>query len=159
RPQERRPPADRLCRRNRQPCRRSSPKAGIEELRHGGRKPGLAGRHGLRVRRERSRAGDANRRDPSGEARRQDRDCTAHLRRSPEAAARLTQLRIMNRDELRQALSFYQDLGITELYRATASDSGDAPVVPAPIAATPPVPAPDVLIPLAPPGDTLEKIQ
>ena len=63
----------------------------------------------------------------------------------------------MTRDELRSVLTFYSDLGVTELYRV--------PVAPQTIVATPvlemktPVSAPDMLIPLAPPDDTLEKIQ
>ena len=51
----------------------------------------------------------------------------------------------MNRDQLRQALSFYRDLGVTDLYRAAAPASA--------------APAEPVLPTLEPPGDTLEKIQ
>jgi uracil-DNA glycosylase family 4 len=65
----------------------------------------------------------------------------------------------MTRDELRSVLSFYSDLGVTELYRVSAPPHA---VVAAPVAevkARKPEPAPDMLIPLAPPDDTLEKIQ
>src|SRR5437868_4677695 len=70
----------------------------------------------------------------------------------------------MNRDQLRAALTFYSDLGVTDLYRVAP---GQAPViaeVAAPIVAVKtqapiPVPIPEMLIPLAPPDDTLEKIQ
>lgn len=65
----------------------------------------------------------------------------------------------MTHDELRSALSFYSDLGVTELYRVPAADH---PIVAAPVVevkARKPEPAPDMLIPLAPPDDTLEKIQ
>ena len=60
----------------------------------------------------------------------------------------------MNPDELRQTLRFYQDLGVTDLYRAA----------PPPAAFKPPAPAPppsmDIVLPsLQPSGDTLEKIQ
>ena len=61
----------------------------------------------------------------------------------------------MNRDDLLQSLRFYQDLGVTDLYRAAAPM--EAPVVPKPEVkmSTAPVSLP----PLAPSGDTLEKIQ
>src|SRR5580700_10053429 len=54
----------------------------------------------------------------------------------------------MNADELRQALSFYRDIGVTDLYR----------VPPKPLENILPA-IPDVLPSLAPAGDTLEKIQ
>src|SRR5580704_10311309 len=58
----------------------------------------------------------------------------------------------MTRDELRSVLSFYSDLGVTELYRV--------PAVAAPVLEMKtPVSASEMLIPLAPPDDTLEKIQ
>ena len=63
----------------------------------------------------------------------------------------------MNRDELRDALKFYADLGITDLYRSAAvpvsvrenqlQESSIQGISQEP------------LLPLAPPGDTLEKIQ
>ncbi len=54
----------------------------------------------------------------------------------------------MTKDQLRQRLEFYQDLGITTLYmHATA---------PAPLPA--PLPAPIEIVPLAPSGDTLFQI-
>jgi len=65
----------------------------------------------------------------------------------------------MNRDELLQSLRFYQDLGVTDLYRASAPP--EAPVLPKPeMKLSAPAPEPAVsLPPLAPSGDTLEKIQ
>jgi uracil-DNA glycosylase family 4 len=62
----------------------------------------------------------------------------------------------MNRDELRQRLAFYQDLGVKHVYRraATAATSEGEP---APIAADSTVP--ESLPPLAPPGETLAQIK
>jgi uracil-DNA glycosylase family 4 len=61
----------------------------------------------------------------------------------------------MNRDQLREALGFYRDLGITDLYRiAPPRSEPEYPVI-APARAVPP----ETLPPLAPPGDTLEIIQ
>src|SRR4029077_771530 len=65
----------------------------------------------------------------------------------------------MTRDELRSVLSFYSDLGVTDLYRVPAVVQS---VIAAPVPEMKPripEPAPDILIPLAPPDDTLEKIQ
>jgi hypothetical protein len=58
----------------------------------------------------------------------------------------------MNRDELRNRLTFYQDLGVKQIYkRATPVDA-------AALAPTAAAPAPAIiepsLPPLAPPGDT-----
>jgi len=64
----------------------------------------------------------------------------------------------MNRDELRNRLTFYQDLGVKQLYkRATPVDAA----VPATTAAAAPAPAiiEPALPPLAPPGDTLALIR
>jgi uracil-DNA glycosylase family 4 len=61
----------------------------------------------------------------------------------------------MTRDELLQSLRFYQDLGVTDLYRAAAPL--EAPVVPKPEMK---VSSPPVVLPtIEPSGDTLEKIQ
>src|SRR5580658_10429663 len=88
----------------------------------------------------------------------------------------------MTREELRQALSFYRDLGVTDLYRSGAGFSLGAPSGPGlqpPSAggdesallcrdAESPPPSRDrkgaiegteSLIPLAPSGDTLDQIQ
>ena len=56
----------------------------------------------------------------------------------------------MDRDQLRQYLEFYQDLGISSVYRRTAPPQ-------APIIEMPQVKIPDIL-PLAPVGDTLLRI-
>ena len=56
----------------------------------------------------------------------------------------------MDRDQLRQYLEFYQDLGISSVYRRTAPPQ-------APIIEMPQVKIPDIL-PLAPVGDTLMRI-
>jgi DNA polymerase len=62
----------------------------------------------------------------------------------------------MNRDELRNRLTFYQDLGVKQLYKRAI------PVSAAPVA-TAAAPAPAIiepaLPPLAPPGDTLALIR
>jgi DNA polymerase len=70
---------------------------------------------------------------------------------------------VITREQLRAYLSFYADLGVTDLYRAAG---GLRPVAAVPVAEpnliVPPKPAappPEMLIPLAPPDDTLEKIQ
>jgi DNA polymerase len=52
----------------------------------------------------------------------------------------------MTRDEVRSYLSFYRDLGVTEVYRRPATVANAAP-------------APDPLPPLAPSGDTLLQIR
>src|SRR5258707_218284 len=74
----------------------------------------------------------------------------------------------MTRAELRAYLSFYADLGVTDLYRADVPTvllqsepvvAVPAPVRPMPPPAPEPARAPEMLIPLAPSGDTLEKIQ
>src|ERR1022692_3197987 len=66
----------------------------------------------------------------------------------------------MTRDELRQSLSFYRDLGVTDVYRVAPSVT---PILGTSVNPSPQeiqLPAvPDVLPSLAPPGDTLEKIQ
>jgi uracil-DNA glycosylase family 4 len=63
----------------------------------------------------------------------------------------------MNRDELRNRLTFYQDLGVKQLYkRATSVDAA----VPTTTAAAPaPAIIEPALPPLAPPGDTLALIR
>ena len=53
----------------------------------------------------------------------------------------------MNRDELRQALSFYKDLGVTDLFRAEPRPDGPCAGPPAPVSVVPP---------LAPPPETQE---
>src|SRR5579863_936431 len=58
----------------------------------------------------------------------------------------------MNKEDLRQSLRFYQDLGITDLYRAPVPET---PVTTPEMQATPPLSLP----PLEPAGDTLEIIQ
>lgn len=69
----------------------------------------------------------------------------------------------MNRDELRQTLRFYQDLGVTDLYRASAlqpsGESAPPAAIPAPPLSVAPAPMEMVLPTLQPSGDTLEKIQ
>ena len=78
----------------------------------------------------------------------------------------------MTRDKLRQALEFYRDLGVTDLYRpvgqpvspAANIDSNLAPETePRPqgsgLQPAPPAASEESLLPLAPSGDTLEKIQ
>jgi len=63
----------------------------------------------------------------------------------------------MNRDELRNRLTFYQDLGVKQLYKRATSVDAAAP------ATTAAAPAPAIiepaLSPLAPPGDTLALIR
>jgi DNA polymerase len=63
----------------------------------------------------------------------------------------------MNRDELRNRLTFYQDLGVKQLYKRATPVDAAAP------ATTAAAPAPAViepaLPPLAPPGDTLALIR
>lgn len=60
----------------------------------------------------------------------------------------------MNPEQIRQYLSFYQDLGVKNIYRRAAVNTGKAaaPQAAVPIAAEA---GPSSLIPLAPPGDTL----
>jgi uracil-DNA glycosylase family 4 len=75
----------------------------------------------------------------------------------------------MNRDQLREQLKFYRDIGVTDVYRVAAGGTGAAaealaaaPVLASTIAASTIVasaPEEIVLPPLAPDGDTLEKIQ
>jgi uracil-DNA glycosylase len=79
----------------------------------------------------------------------------------------------MTPDELRRQLEFYQDLGITQLYRRTPVPTASAPTpialaAPEPVAVQPPPPPEpiahmppkiDIQLPgLAPEGDTLERI-
>lgn len=63
----------------------------------------------------------------------------------------------MNRDELRNRLTFYQDLGVKQLYKRATPVDAAAP------ATTAAAPAPAIiepaLPPLAPPGDTLALIR
>ena len=63
----------------------------------------------------------------------------------------------MNRDELRNRLTFYQDLGVKQLYKRATPVDAAAP------ATTSAAPAPAIieptLPPLAPPGDTLALIR
>jgi DNA polymerase len=71
---------------------------------------------------------------------------------------------VITREQLRAYLSFYADLGVTDLYREA---DGPRPVAAVPLAEVNPIispkpaaaPPPEMLIPLAPPDDTLEKIQ
>ncbi len=80
----------------------------------------------------------------------------------------------MNRDQLREQLKFYRDIGVTDVYRVPAGGTGvatesitEAPVPAFTIAASTVVASTIVasgskeivLPPLAPDGDTLEKIQ
>lgn len=58
----------------------------------------------------------------------------------------------MTRDELRQALEFYQDIGVTTYYKRTAPAAQPTPVM------AKPAPTPLPLIPLAPENDTLPAI-
>jgi DNA polymerase len=60
----------------------------------------------------------------------------------------------MNADELRQALSFYRDLGVKTVYRRARIAAAE----PVPVPAAPPTEALVSLPGLAPPDDTLEKI-
>jgi uracil-DNA glycosylase len=69
----------------------------------------------------------------------------------------------MNRDQLREQLKFYRDIGVTDVYRAAGGTGvateaiAEAPVVASTVVAF--APEKIVLPPLAPDGDTLEKIQ
>ncbi len=78
----------------------------------------------------------------------------------------------MNRDELRDYLAFYRDLGVTDVYRREARPAGGKPAVGGGGAAAPTparqAPAPksplqkaaaELLPPLAPAGDTLAQIR
>jgi uracil-DNA glycosylase len=73
----------------------------------------------------------------------------------------------MTREELREALSFYRDLGVTDLYRQTPitdgvpSGPGSEPALPSRggVPSGPGAIEAESLIPLAPSGDTLEQIQ
>jgi len=60
----------------------------------------------------------------------------------------------MNRDELRQYLTFYQDLGVKHIYKRASA----APAPRLTKDATQPAPAPSIVPPLAPSDDTLAKI-
>jgi DNA polymerase len=62
----------------------------------------------------------------------------------------------MNRDELRNRLTFYQDLGVKQLYKRAAKAAISAEAIGAAPQLTPVEPA---LPPLAPPGDTLALIR
>ena len=62
----------------------------------------------------------------------------------------------MTREELRQSLSFYRDLGVTDLYRAAGAIQAN-PVKETLMEQAPAIP--EALPSLAPDGDTLEKIQ
>lgn len=62
----------------------------------------------------------------------------------------------MNRDELRQALQFYRDLGVTDVYLAEAPKETGRESTPIKVIS----PQEEVVLPgLEPEGDTLEKIQ
>jgi uracil-DNA glycosylase len=73
----------------------------------------------------------------------------------------------MTREELREALSFYRDLGVTDLYRQAPLDKrvpsgpGSEPALPSRDGAPsePGAVEAESLVPLAPSGDTLEQIQ
>jgi uracil-DNA glycosylase len=63
----------------------------------------------------------------------------------------------MNRDELRQALEFYRDLGVTDLYRAEPQEVTDRELTQI---NTKILPNEGIVLPaLEPEGDTLERIQ
>jgi DNA polymerase len=63
----------------------------------------------------------------------------------------------MNRDELRNRLTFYQDLGVKQLYKRATPVAAAAPATTA--AAPAPALIEPALPPLAPPGDTLALIR
>jgi uracil-DNA glycosylase family 4 len=64
----------------------------------------------------------------------------------------------MNRDQLRERLEFYRDIGVTDVYRVAAAQTIAA--APAIAPASEDLPLPSLTLPsLAPEGDTLEKIQ
>src|SRR5882724_11429361 len=70
---------------------------------------------------------------------------------------------VMDAEQLRQYLEFYQDLGIKSVYRRTPVGVSPAaapkPVAPPPVSTSAPLAtAPMELPPLAPSGDTLLKI-
>ncbi|HYK61642.1 MAG TPA: uracil-DNA glycosylase [Bryobacteraceae bacterium] len=66
----------------------------------------------------------------------------------------------MTRDQLRQTLEFYRDLGVTDLYRPSSGAGFSLRRGLQPPRASPAPPEETLpLIPLAPSGDTLEKIQ
>ncbi len=69
----------------------------------------------------------------------------------------------MTPEQLRQYLSFYQDLGVKNLYRRAPAIKSAAAVIAVPAvstaAASAPTPSPIELPPLAPAGDTLAKIR
>jgi DNA polymerase len=56
----------------------------------------------------------------------------------------------MSPDQLRDALTFYRDLGVTDVYRVEGKPLETIPIMPS---------APETLPPLQPAGDTLERIQ
>jgi uracil-DNA glycosylase len=65
----------------------------------------------------------------------------------------------MNRDQLREQLKFYRDLGVADVYRVEAAPEALASV-PVTAAAPGEIKPPSLALPsLAPEGDTLEKIQ
>ena len=65
----------------------------------------------------------------------------------------------MTPEQLRQYLTFYQDLGVKHLYRrAPATKSAEAVITAPMVSSAAPLPSPVELPPLAPAGDTLAKI-
>jgi DNA polymerase len=67
----------------------------------------------------------------------------------------------MTPEQLRQYLSFYQDLGVKNLYRRALGTKPTEAAVTVPVLSAPatPAPSPIELPPLAPAGDTLAKIR
>jgi uracil-DNA glycosylase family 4 len=64
----------------------------------------------------------------------------------------------MNREEIRQYLTFYQDIGVKNIYKRSAAAAAAAPVAESAAAALPKIAATPVLPPIAPSDDTLAKI-
>ena len=121
----------------------------------------------------------AHGRDHSSAARAQTRNRREDFRSGFETPPRSARFGQMTKDELRQRLEFYQDLGIKTYYRRQPTQPSAAPAVPEPAPASvrpvkaapnrapanqsrcvvcPPHAAAVPLIPLAPDGDTLLKI-